>query len=56
VYRSARNIVGVSVAAAGDLNAHTVLASRRMLVTKAALDALVASAKGAVGERTASEA
>jgi large subunit ribosomal protein L4 len=51
VYRSARNIVGVSVSAAGDLNAHTVLASRRMLVTKAALDALVASSKGTAGER-----
>jgi large subunit ribosomal protein L4 len=45
VYRSARNIVGVSVAPAGDLNALTVLSSRRMLVTKAALDALVASNK-----------
>jgi large subunit ribosomal protein L4 len=54
VYRSARNITGVSVAAAGDLNAHTVLASRRMLVTKAALDALVASAKGTGAERTTS--
>jgi large subunit ribosomal protein L4 len=51
VYRSARNIVGVSVSAAGDLNAHTVLASRRMLVTKAALDSLVASAKGATADR-----
>ena len=47
VYRSARNIAGVSVAPAGDLNAHTVLSSRRLLVTKAALDALVASAKAA---------
>src|SRR3954466_5591528 len=45
VYRSARNIAGVSVAPAGDLNALSVLLSRRMLVTKAALDELVASAK-----------
>jgi large subunit ribosomal protein L4 len=45
VYRSARNIAGVSVAAAGDLNALNVLSSRRVLVTKAALDALVESAK-----------
>jgi large subunit ribosomal protein L4 len=49
VYRSARNIVGVSVSPAGDLNAHSVLSSRRVLVTKAALDALVASAKAAAG-------
>jgi large subunit ribosomal protein L4 len=47
VYRSARNIDGVSVAPATEINAYSVLKSRRMLVTKAALDALVASAKGA---------
>jgi large subunit ribosomal protein L4 len=45
VYRSARNIAGVCVAPASDLNALCVLSSRRMLVTKAALDSLVASAK-----------
>jgi large subunit ribosomal protein L4 len=45
VYRSARNIAGVSVSPATDINAYSVLRSRRMLVTKAALDALVASAK-----------
>src|SRR5262249_46164094 len=45
VHRSARNIAGVSVSPAGDLNAHSVLSSRRMLVTKAALDQLVTSAK-----------
>jgi large subunit ribosomal protein L4 len=45
VYRSARNIAGVSVAPAGDLNALSVLSSRRILVTKAALDSLVESAK-----------
>jgi large subunit ribosomal protein L4 len=45
VYRSARNIAGVSVAPAADLNAFGVLSSRRMLVTKAALDALLESAK-----------
>jgi large subunit ribosomal protein L4 len=50
VYRSARNIAGVSVAPAGDLNAFSVLSSRRMLVTKAALDALVESAKKNKGE------
>jgi large subunit ribosomal protein L4 len=45
VYRSARNIAGVSVAPAAELNALNVLSSRRLLVTKAALDALVESAK-----------
>ncbi len=51
VYRSARNIEGVCVAPAGDLNAHAVLSSRRLLVTKAALDALVASARAASAAR-----
>lgn len=45
VYRSARNITGLSVAPAGEINAYSVLKSRRMLVTKAALDALVAAAE-----------
>lgn len=45
VYRSARNIAGVSVAPANELNALSVLSSRRILVTKAALDNLVAAAK-----------
>jgi large subunit ribosomal protein L4 len=45
VYRSARNIAGVSVSPAGELNALSVLSSRRLLVTKAALDSLVESAK-----------
>jgi large subunit ribosomal protein L4 len=55
VYRSARNIDGVSVAPATDINAYSVLRSRRMLVTKAALDALVASAKGSAA-KSASDA
>jgi len=45
VYRSARNIEGVSVAPANELNALSVLSSQRMLVTKAALDQLVEAAK-----------
>src|SRR5205814_2164095 len=45
VYRSARNIAGVSISPAGELNALSVLSSRRLLVTKAALDSLVQSAK-----------
>ncbi len=48
VYRSARNLAGVAVAPAGEINAYSVLRSRRVLVTKAALDALVASAKAHV--------
>jgi large subunit ribosomal protein L4 len=45
VYRSARNIQGVSVSPAAEINALGILSSRRVLVTKAALDELVASAK-----------
>jgi large subunit ribosomal protein L4 len=45
VYRSARNIAGVSVSPAADLNALSILSSRKVLVTKAALDDLVAAAK-----------
>ena len=41
VYRSARNIDRCSVSPAADLNALSVLSSRKMLVTKAALDDLV---------------
>ena len=40
------------MAPATDINAYSVLKSRRMLVTKAALDALVASAKGAARTET----
>lgn len=40
VYKSARNIPRVSVAPVSDLNALSVLSPRRMLVTKAALDAI----------------
>jgi large subunit ribosomal protein L4 len=45
VYCSARNITGVAVSPAAELNAYSILRSRRVLVTKAALDALMASAK-----------
>lgn len=40
VYKSARNIARVNVSRAGDLNALCLLSSRKLLVTKAALDAL----------------
>ena len=40
VYKSARNIHGVAVAPANELNALSVMSARRMLVTKEALDTL----------------
>jgi large subunit ribosomal protein L4 len=40
VYKSARNIAQVTVSPVSDLNALAVLTPRRMLVTRAALDAL----------------
>jgi large subunit ribosomal protein L4 len=40
VYKSARNIEGVSVSPVSGLNALNVLAPRKVLVTKAALDAI----------------
>ncbi|HVX10809.1 MAG TPA: 50S ribosomal protein L4 [Pirellulales bacterium] len=40
VYKSARNIDRVSISPVSDLNALTVLAPRKLLVTKAALDAI----------------
>lgn len=45
VYKSGRNIERVSVTPASELNALNVLSSRRLLVTKAALDALREKAK-----------
>jgi large subunit ribosomal protein L4 len=44
VYKSARNIDKVTVLPVSDLNALSVLTPRRMLVTRAALDALRAKA------------
>jgi large subunit ribosomal protein L4 len=46
VYRSARNIVGVTVSPVSDLNALSVLTPRHVLVTKAALDRLQEQAVG----------
>jgi large subunit ribosomal protein L4 len=45
VFRSARNIDQVTVSPVGELNALAVLQPRKMLVTKAALDALKERAK-----------
>jgi large subunit ribosomal protein L4 len=45
VYKSARNIDRVTVSPVAELNALAVLTPRKMLVTKAALDAIAAAAK-----------
>jgi large subunit ribosomal protein L4 len=47
VYKSARNIEGVTVSPVSDLNALSVLTPRRLLVTKAALDKIKQQAAGA---------
>ena len=44
VYRSSRNIQGVTVSPVADLNALAVLTPKRLLVTKAALDEIRARA------------
>jgi large subunit ribosomal protein L4 len=45
IYKSARNIRGVKVAPATEFNAYTVLRQKRLLLTRAALDALRNKAK-----------
>ena len=45
VYKSARNIERVTVSQVADLNALAILVPKKMLVTKAALDAIAAAAK-----------
>jgi large subunit ribosomal protein L4 len=47
VYKSGRNIDRVNVAPASDLNAHSVLSAKRVLMTTAALDAFKAKAASA---------
>ncbi|MFM7077130.1 MAG: 50S ribosomal protein L4 [Planctomycetaceae bacterium] len=65
LWKSARNIDGVSVAPVGDLNAWTILRPRRIVMTTAAIDAFRASAaskaapkvaKGAAGGRPRAKA
>ncbi|MEM9185248.1 MAG: 50S ribosomal protein L4 [Planctomycetota bacterium] len=46
VYKSARNIAAVSVSPADELNALSLLSSRKVLFTKAALDAMRSKANG----------
>ncbi|MFM7109360.1 MAG: 50S ribosomal protein L4 [Planctomycetaceae bacterium] len=48
VWKSARNIAGVSVAPVAELNAWTILRPRSIVITKAALEAFRASAKAEV--------
>jgi large subunit ribosomal protein L4 len=45
VYRSARNIDQVTVSPVAELNALSVLQPRKMLITRAALDAIKERAK-----------
>ena len=54
VYKSARNIEGVSVSPVSELNALAILKPRRLLFTKAALESIREQAgKGATGEEAA---
>lgn len=57
VYKSARNIARVSVSRVADLNAWSVLTPRKLLVTRAALDAIKqrAESAGAKSPRAAAE-
>jgi len=55
VYRSARNIAGVSVSPAGDLNALSVLSAGRLLATPAALDVLKQRSVSRRGSAAAAE-
>jgi large subunit ribosomal protein L4 len=48
VYKSARNIDGVTVSPVADLNALAILQPRRMLVTKGALDAICQNSQATV--------
>ncbi len=56
VYKSARNIAGVTVAPVTDLNALSVLTPRRMLVTKAALDKIKDQVAGGATAQAAATA
>lgn len=46
VWKSARNIAGVQVSPASDLNAYDVLHQRQMVLTKSALDGLLGRVEG----------
>ena len=55
VYKSARNLQRVDVSPASDLNALSLLSARRVLITKAALDALKSSASSAAKPEASQE-
>jgi large subunit ribosomal protein L4 len=55
IYKSARNIDQVTIAPVADLNALSVLAPQKMLVTKAALDAIRRRAEGGAHEDSSAE-
>ena len=55
LWKSARNIPGVSIKPVAEVNAHDLLRHRRLLITKAALDALVASARTSTKQPAAGE-
>ncbi len=52
VYKSSRNITGVTVSPVSDLNALSVLTPRHLLITKAALDRLQQQVAGAKQEQS----
>jgi len=49
LWKSARNIAGLSTKAAADINAYDVLKPQRLLITKAALESLIRSFAGTNG-------
>ncbi len=49
IWKSARNIAGLSMKAAADMNAYDVLRPHRLVITKAALEGLIRSFAGANG-------
>lgn len=55
VYRSARNIEGVKVLPVAEFNCYTVLRQKRLLVTKAALEAFIKPPAAAEGASKAAE-
>jgi large subunit ribosomal protein L4 len=55
LYKSARNIRGVEVLPASQLNAYTVLRQKKLLLTRAALDELRQKAKSKEGARSDGE-
>ncbi len=55
VWKSARNIAGVSVAPVADLNAWSILRPRSIVMTRAALDSFRAAAKSATAKPAAAK-